>query len=266
MLFRSARYPRDEEEAGGERPGPVVPTREDSGDSVGWDTGRGGDPSRQQFLPPPGSPPRAIPPRLAGEVGGNAMHNPYSPGYQKTSFAPEPEAVRTPTQASFVNSSSGPRSQTGYATQGHSGHHPQVSYDDPYGGYASVSEPAYSYGHGHAQESTDASYGTAYTSSPVEDGEEVSHTHRIPPPQSQSHPAGLVNPHEYSSPNPGQFAPPPGPPPPQLQSPPQLPQQYTGSNNPYFAAAVPAQQQHSSSPYQSPRAQSPNAPPSYAIR
>ncbi|KAF8906988.1 hypothetical protein CPB84DRAFT_1769149 [Gymnopilus junonius] len=228
-----SRYPRDEEEAGGQ---PFItggrPTREDSGDSVGWDTGRRGeDPSTTQFLPlnVPG-PARPIPTHLAAQ---NTLQNPHSQPHQ-AGF--EPEVMRTPTQANFVNDQQwrANTDNTTRATYGHNAH--QSSYEDPYGGYTATTTEI-THRHGHLQQSTDASYGTALTSSP--DDDDVSHVHRLP----------LTNPHDAHAAGP--FAPPPGPPP-------------TGSNNPYYAAgvvyspAVPAQQQPSQQ-----RAQSPNPPPSY---
>ncbi|KDR72938.1 hypothetical protein GALMADRAFT_252295 [Galerina marginata CBS 339.88] len=184
FLPPSSRYPRDEEE-GGARPF-MGHGREDSADVVGWETGN--DAATREFLPK-NEPSR---PLHLGGAAPSGLQNPHSPNQPKVFI---PEMGQTPTQANFVNDWPGPSAAHATSSHGH-----QSSYEDPYGGYDIAHR------HGHAQEATDDTFRTAFSSSPDDLGD--SHVQHIPNPHAvQSSPYGAFP--GQTQPNPSNQSPTP---------------------------------------------------------
>jgi hypothetical protein len=128
----------------------------------------------------------------------HAAHNAYSttqsPHPQRGNFPPE--MGQTPTQATFVNNSSGSDWRPGHSAPNAV---PRQSFeedsDEAYGGYEAVTPLVAGHKGGHYQESTGTTFATAYSSSPEAHHQDLPNPHHQPglPPG-----AYLPEPPEYS--------------------------------------------------------------------
>ena len=159
---------RDLEEAGAGTP--LTRGREDSTDVVGWETA----PATREYSPGPGMVISQPSGSSTAPLPRGAMQNPYSLNHQQSAFvAAQPQSMTSRHNDSSASqthphwsasSSPPPPSFQTYAPPTVA---PRSPFDQAYAGYDDPYDSTRR--HGHEQEPTDATFRTAFTSSPVHD-------------------------------------------------------------------------------------------------